>query len=222
MIQIIVLTIVAGLLGGVGNLLLDVSAIVKTRDNRLTFVLTICASLLLGVVAAGLVPLFLSMSKSELIRSAMGTDPPANIDKLVYFGFCLVAAVTSRRFIDNVAERAFKLASAANERTEATEKDIKEITAKFEEPPVGHAANRVNVANQNEPLEMTTLRAIVANPTYTRRSVEGISEDVKKTVPEVQATLDVLVAKGLVDTVMSQDGRTLYRASKKGLAETRK
>jgi hypothetical protein len=56
---------------------------------------------LMGVIAAFLVPLFLKIIQSDLVN-AIELDF-ANI--LVFIGFCLLASITSQRFINTLAER---------------------------------------------------------------------------------------------------------------------
>jgi DNA-binding transcriptional ArsR family regulator len=57
--------------------------------------------LIFGIVAALTVPLFLNMISSTLLEGAR-TKP---VDFFAFAGFCLIYVVSSRRFVENVAQR---------------------------------------------------------------------------------------------------------------------
>src|SRR5690606_11779716 len=63
--------------------------------------------MMLGIGAALLVPLFLKMIESNIIRSG------ENLDYLIFAGFCLVAAIFSRRFISTIGDRILEMAKNA-------------------------------------------------------------------------------------------------------------
>lgn len=74
---------------------------------------TLARFLLLGVVAAACVPLFLSLLKSDVVRNiftSLAQDgktalPPAYESYLIFIGLCLIAAFSSRRFIESVSNQ---------------------------------------------------------------------------------------------------------------------
>lgn len=72
----------------------------------------------LGIGSAILVPAFLKMIASDLIKNSTPYD---NINYLIFAGFCLVAAIFSRRFISTIGDKILEAAKKA----ETTSKEIK-------------------------------------------------------------------------------------------------
>jgi hypothetical protein len=64
-------------------------------------------AMLVGIAAAFMVPLFLNMISSNLLDQIRGPDGSSGdpIKLLVFAGFCLVAAVSSRAFIRTISDR---------------------------------------------------------------------------------------------------------------------
>ena len=73
-------------------------------------------SIVVGVAAALLVPLFLNMISSNLIELIKGGD---HMKLLVLLGFCLVAAISSTAFIRTLSDRI--LTEARQARRDAAE-----------------------------------------------------------------------------------------------------
>jgi predicted membrane channel-forming protein YqfA (hemolysin III family) len=85
--------VAAGILGGLANYFL--------AERHSDFALRDLFKYVLGVVAALMVPLFLNMISSNLLDLAR-THP---INLLVFGGFCLIAVIFSRRFLENLSAK---------------------------------------------------------------------------------------------------------------------
>ena len=100
MVLAIGIMIVAGIFGGVVNLALN-------ETSRRDWYWTILA----GIGAALLIPLFLKTVSSQLLLNILKAAPeePASPtlcdDCLVFFGFCLLAALSSRAFIQGLGQK---------------------------------------------------------------------------------------------------------------------
>ena len=101
-IFIALLTVLGGVIGALVNYS---QRIVEKRNRYFTFY----DCMTLSLAAALLVPLFLHVIGSNIIEKA------ENDYKFlyVYLGFCVLAAIYSRKFIESVADRAFKTAEDA-------------------------------------------------------------------------------------------------------------
>lgn len=77
--------------------------------------------LILGVVAAALVPLFLNSVSSNLL-----TKEDA-INNLIFAGFCLLAAISSASFIDTLAQRILNQAKEVQNQTEKQKKETEAL-----------------------------------------------------------------------------------------------
>ncbi len=92
------------LAGGFGGL---VNFFIERRDNPEKS--SLLRSLVVGIGASLLVPLFLNMISSDLMRQL---DQDAG-KLLVFVGFCLVASMTSSAFIRSLSDRILREASDA-------------------------------------------------------------------------------------------------------------
>lgn len=228
--NVVTMTMLAGLLGGAGNFLLGVQADPTAgaqppqqvdRRRRSIDALT---AFVMGVIAALLVPLFLSMASSDLLSKASSGAEGSATSLFVYFGFCLVAAVFSRRFVDTVAERAFRLAGEAKHTAEQTAKDVQEVTGTIEEPESGRASGLRALGADGaaaDPL-LLVLDSLESNPRYKRRTPTGIMRDANLPREVVEQTLNSLLDAGLVERTLSVDGdRQLWRITPLGKARLR-
>lgn len=94
MMLVLGIMIAAGILGGIANYFLaERHAEFAWRD--------LFKYSVLGVVAALMVPLFLNMISSNLLDLAR-TRP---INLFVFAGFCLIAVIFSRRFLENLSTK---------------------------------------------------------------------------------------------------------------------
>jgi hypothetical protein len=126
---IITIMIFCGGFGGLLNFLhkFDTGEETTQKSHALKFIL-------LGIGAALLVPVFLKMIQSTL------ADGRTNSDYLVFAGFCLIAAIFSRRFITSIGERileaakqAEKTAQEAKEQTESTSMELSNTRERIED-----------------------------------------------------------------------------------------
>lgn len=94
MLLVLGIMVVAGILGGIANYFLaERHAEFAWRD--------LFKYAVLGIVAALMVPLFLNMISSNLLDLAR-TRP---INLFVFAGFCLIAVIFSRRFLENLSTK---------------------------------------------------------------------------------------------------------------------
>src|SRR3954467_1269784 len=166
------ITVVAGLLGGSAAYLTEPVGDSAALDWRAR---TIARPLLLGVLAAACVPLFLSLVQSGLIKTIFpppGTPPrpPAFEEYLIYVGLCVVAAISSRTFIDSVTRKVLQQAKEAKEiATEA--KETAQQAA--EEVQLGESADDAHAPRP----DFVEAVGSLASPSGLQRSSEGAAEE---------------------------------------------
>ena len=83
--------------------------------------------LVVGVGASFLVPVVLDMVNSELVLESQG-DPSR---LLIFTGFCLISALLSRFFIDNLSDRILSEAKTAKQRSEETQQNLRIIQSEL-------------------------------------------------------------------------------------------
>ncbi len=95
--KVALIMIGAGLLGATVNLALaaDSRTWAQWRWNAVT-----------GIGAAFLIPLFLSIVSSKLMEGVLNpADPDRHKNLFVFSGFCLLAAASSKKFIETLSDR---------------------------------------------------------------------------------------------------------------------
>jgi tetratricopeptide (TPR) repeat protein len=134
----VVVMILAGIYGGIINYFLESEKAISRSK------LTIWQMIVIGIGASFLVPLFLTLISSNLVNLKQ-----LEFSKiLVFFGFCLIAAISSRRFIMTISERLLREvreakdvaaqaqeAIAEKEKQEIIDQEAMELVQKFFEEP---------------------------------------------------------------------------------------
>lgn len=222
--NLIWITILAGILGGTVNYLLNQTNEFSSGDCL--------KNIIIGLVASALVPLFLNMLSSDLIGSIRGTDktPSDPYKYLVFFGFCLIAAVSSRAFIQNLSDRILSEVKEANENSkEAKEKaeDAKKKAAELEESVEPIVDKETEADNSSSILEMSFSPKVLSEITdqddadkkiltaltegqTTFRSKSGIKNSSGINGKELDDKLFNLEEKGLIKTRESKNGLRWY------------
>ncbi len=118
--------LLTGSLGGLANHLL------AQKDDPQGS--NIWRSWLLGVVAAMLVPLFLKLISSDVIANLINITPGTRIpfDLLVFAGMCLVAAVSSKAFIQTLSARVLQEVKEAKQQAQQATEKVDNVTANIE------------------------------------------------------------------------------------------
>jgi hypothetical protein len=138
LVEIILVIVIGGGLGGLVNFILAQSE-VKAQAANNTFkstdgnvhpadrYLTLPQSVTVGITAAFLVPLFLSLIQSTLLTSAR-TDIGS---LLIFAGFCVAAGIGSRTFVRGIADRisrqALQLAEEAKQQSSQAAQQVEDV-----------------------------------------------------------------------------------------------
>lgn len=197
---LILVMVAAGTLGGILNYLLD------RRDDPEGS--SIWRSVVSGIVASFLVPLFLNMISSNLMELIRGAPTgPADLSKvLVFAGFCLVAAVSSSGFIRTVSDRilkeareAKKLAHEADEKVSDARAEIQPVLDKeIERGPVSEIPAMPLAPSLAVNEDELKLLGALANGKMVFRTRTGLAKETGIDKPKVDAVMDDLKARNLV------------------------
>lgn len=115
LIIVVGIIISAGGFGGLLNYLHNFDTYNEAPENNSS----ITKYVLLGIGAAFLVPAFLKMISSNLLNS------PDNNDLLIFAGFCLVASIFSKRFINTIGEKILEAAKQAEKTSNENKRQLK-------------------------------------------------------------------------------------------------
>jgi hypothetical protein len=182
--------------------------------------LSLRESLIVGIAASFLVPLFLQMGSSNLLQE--GASKPLAL--FVFSGFCLVAAISSKAFIRTLSDKILKEVRAAkaqaeeahleasNARAAASEarQEVEELEEVIEE-----VTPQQELRHPVSDLEKAVLRAI-----YSSRERRPSFEDILATgdwqPEELNEVLQELEKRGLVRSKVYEDGQKRWRVRTAG------
>lgn len=187
-IEIVGVMVAAGLLGGTVNFALSRTEHSTWRDWFWSVVVGLGASLL--------VPLFLNTISSSLLSGLLG-GTSGKADIYVFSGFCLLGAIASKAMIQTLTQRVLREAQEARKEVENLKEEIAPIVVKETEPEdISGFSSKVEaygyVAKETE----LVIKAL-GNSEYSRRTVGGIQKDTSVTLSKVTETLEWLEANGL-------------------------
>lgn len=214
--------IAGGLLGGGVNFLLAKADEPADAPSKAS----VTRSILAGVLAAFLVPLFLQMLSSDLLERTK-RDPLA---VLIFLGFCLVAAVSSRAFITTISDKLISELKQARDDAAVARRNAADAQRKANaavegqaEPPPASAGTRSTEGAAPRPGddELRVLRAFPARPEFKFRNPFGLAGDAGLGPDEVTQLLAKLEAEGLVAQTEDREKRKLYYLTGEGKAAVR-
>lgn len=136
---------------------------------------------LLGIGAAFLIPLFLNMISSTLISKA------DNNNYLIFAGFCLIAAIFSRRFITTIgdkileaAKKAEKAALESKQKADNTQLELTSTKERIEDVKLAVDIKNIETKNVENPIENPKELLInLANSYIKKTSVPDYSQRLK-------------------------------------------
>lgn len=211
MMILIVVMLLAGCLGGLVNYFL------AQKDDPASS--NIWRSLVVGIVASLMVPLFLNMISSNLIDSIRGnSNSPGDISKvLVFAGFCLVAAISSTAFIRTLSDRILKEAQTAKKEAQEAKEDVVKVKAEVEpivakqteKEPTPEKAAALAGTNGIGEKEKNILKSF-ADSKFALRTLSGIAQDTKIDRIELENILSNLEANNLIGKRMGKNGIRWY------------
>ncbi len=215
MLLVIILVIVScGLIGGSARYI-----VYLTDEERRFELLSCCRDILLGIVAASIIPLFLGVlsigGNKGLIQNLLDSkNPTIESGWFVLIGFCMLASFYSKSFIQSVAAKTIHKANKAI-------KDAESASIKAENAvAIANDAieDAVEVAKEVKPpdkkLEETEMKILKAmsESKYRRSWPITISEFANISEDKVKQGLTKLEEKGLVQQhKLSNEGNQRWR-----------
>lgn len=197
-----------GVLGGLINYFINGDTESKPRKDCFREVLKAC---IIGIGASLLVPLFLNMISSDLLKETESSQ--YNI--LVFAGFCLIAAITSKTFIGTISERILQEAEEANAQAREAKKKIEQVESNIR-PIINKATEQDyndediieedNLGFNEGDLEEIVILKAIANGKYTYRTLNGLSKVTKLKKEVVNEKLTQLITEGFITQTQRENG----------------
>ncbi|MBT4865568.1 MAG: hypothetical protein HON53_10725, partial [Planctomycetaceae bacterium] len=159
---------------------------------------------LAGTAASFLMPLFLNTISSKLVAEILGGTAKSEAI-FVFSGFCLLAGISSRAFIQSLSDRILREAEEAKRQAQEARDEVTNVevaVAPFVEPDSEDETEEAR--REGLQLEQPTdadrqfLRTI-DHARFTLRSISGIARQAGRiSHDETRGYLDALIEKGLV------------------------
>jgi predicted transcriptional regulator len=216
LVNIFWISISTGLFGGIINFLqLDEEEYCKTKFLK---------SIVIGIGASFVVPLFLQTISSDLINQCK-TDGKYYF---IFAGFCLIASIFSRRFLNTVADAVIKKAEEAEKKAEQAietatmnEEKVSALVDKNSEPEEQIDLENSDISFINEDIKgklKTDIQNIInvfKSSKYTYRTAKGIAKDIGTDLSVVEMTLSELEIAGIIKKLPSEN-KILWSLTEKG------
>jgi DNA-binding MarR family transcriptional regulator len=193
------------LFGGLGGIVNYFFTYIPTNEEKSKWnSFEFSKSLIIGISASFLMPLFLNMISSDLIKESKN-DP---YRLFIFSGFCLIAAISSKAFIQSISQKILKEFNEVKEKVNNVEKEIRPVIEKETEDDLDAeleevAGEEVRVLSDIELDDKDTNRIKILKALgmgkYVYRSLKGISNQVKLDTKEVNHTINDLIADNYVD-----------------------
>lgn len=236
MVWIVGVILISGIFGGIAGHLINQVRQPADPDDSATAAPGWIADIITGTVAALCVPAFLLLTQSKLMDwvwndAQHGWLPDPNL--LYLGGVCLLAAVSSRAFLQSVSSQLIRQTQelkTEQKKLKTGQEELKDSVAelgdtvdKDEKSPLPTALKQSLVADQDSESDLKSLleglsyaeKQVVlalASEAYTRRSLSGIMKDAKLKRSVTAETLEKLINRGLVTSgVSKRTGSLLYQ-----------
>ena len=194
-IEVIEVMVLAGILGGTVNF-----ALARTESSGFKDWFW---SVVIGLGASFLVPLFLNTISSTLL-SGLLTGSPSKADIYIFAGFCLLGAIASKAMIQTLTQRVLREAQAARKELQTLKDEIAPIVEKETEADAPVAKSLRESGDIPENLRQV-LKALGSSQ-FSLRSVTGVAQDVQRPNSTVADELRDLAQKGLAAEVQGKKG----------------
>lgn len=193
---------VCGLLGGLVNYWGTPQALAQSESYP--FLKRFSA----GLAASFAVPLFLNMISSSLVADSR-TNP---LKLLVITGFCIVAAISSKAFIESLSKKLLNQVEQLDKDQKSLREDVEPVLTKEKEPLV----EQVSIASRYDldDADRNVLK-VLANPKWSMRSLNGIMKDSGFKDSEAAWSLTKLCDQGLARK-NTKDGKAWWWLTTEG------
>jgi len=200
MAAIIFWTLACGIAGGTRNFLIDLKDAGGCKAHLISFFLRLVE----GVLAAATVPLFLSLIGNDIVSTIL--NPPstgtgqAEYAVLKFIGFCLIAAIFSKSYLEGLSTKVMDLQK---------EKLSNTVDAAVVEDGIPTPIRGVALAATTAPLAQNERAVLEAfrDGKFPIRSISGLVLSTSLSESDILAALESLEKRALARSVDTQHGK---------------
>lgn len=131
---------------------------------------------------------------------------------LVFLGFCLIAAISSKAFIRSISDRILQKANEAVRVATETREEIDPLIQRSEESELGADEKKLDPKELAD--ERKKVLAALNHSRFTYRALSGVSKDTEIDKPRVREILSELESEGLAKGLQREKGPRFYVTSK--------
>lgn len=212
-----------GVLGGLANYFMN-----RTQPGWLKG--DFWKSVVVGLAASAVVPLFLQTVSSNLVAECLGNKSAEQVVScMVFFGFCTIAAIFSARFLTSIADKVLReveeMKQTQNELVQTTDalvdvnSDDQGAATPLESLKSGDDDGLESFGRETKPApQLTSEEKLMWNMEHGRhslRTVQGLAKDAGLDVSTVENMLQSMENRGVVKKMRrNSDGETLWMLSR--------
>jgi hypothetical protein len=191
--------LISGIIGGLANYFMI------TKGKGIVVWKELLGYVILGIVASFVVPLFLNMISSNLLITTQ-TQP---INFFIIASFCLIAAVFSKSFLENIYSKLGKELDRVSEEIELVKEADADHGNSDEETHTTGQTTKTPKLNETE----KKVVAVIKRGKYTFRSVAGLQKETKIPINLVNETVKSLLDKNIAKKTHGLENRELVYLS---------
>ncbi len=222
LITIICIMFIAGFIGGIANYFRD-------DGNAEWNWFNIFKSIMLGIVAAAIVPLFLYLVQSKLLNPSTYDENFFNY--FVFTGFCLIAAYSSTGFLQSVSASVLKQLEEVKKKTDKIEEqteETSELVGEVVDKDTGSEENTDEISKEKESDYESSRGDVIklsnngllykafTDGKFTFRTLGGLSKATGITKSELEGIMEDCKKRKLVKEFINRDGEAIFSITNKG------
>jgi DNA-binding MarR family transcriptional regulator len=165
-------------------------------------------SLLTGLGASALVPLFLKMISSDLLTTSQNDQ----LDYFVIGGFCLISAIFSSKFIDSIGEKVLNQIDQVSKEVKDVRNELEDVTTEDDLTQLPEVKDEYEKLDYDEKDVLTK----IYSSKYTFRSISGLASETFLSKDQVKTVLATLEVKNLVKKVTRNNNSVKWKLTEKG------
>ncbi|PTT72589.1 MULTISPECIES: YEATS-associated helix-containing protein [unclassified Chryseobacterium] len=202
-IKIILIILICGLTGGIGNSL---------RGVGCNWILLI-KNIFLGIIAASTVPLFLNLVSSDILKNIYDKENLHLVNYLIFSGFCMIAAFSSLNFLNTISGRVLQNLKEEIRELKSYNESLKETHKRLDNnitaiTPISNEKGSID----NQSMEkfknpdFVEIISSIKNEQNKFKPLDIIKNEVNLDNREIEKKIEILKENNLVREVVSGEG----------------
>ena len=192
------------------------------REHKLN-IRTFFINIFYAIIATLTVPLFLNLISSELVKTILEGKSIYKPQLLVYIGFCALAALYSKSFLEKMYSKITEDLNKAKEQIAETKYEVESLQDALveKEGNIDIAIEDINGFNKKEEelfKKILLLMKAIYNSTFKYRTIHSLSKEIGISEDEIITVFGKMKKLKLIITKESKQGSTIFGLSELGVS----